>query len=237
MTEDPAFEDAVRELADTLEELRSELTAPPRGPFGLPRPPTPREVLRLTEQYTIPALVALLEANVRLLELLAAVIRVADGRPLDVAAREEGLLDIGRRTVGDAGRVGANGLAAASRATLERLDDALAELQDAAAGGAADDPEVQRLLSEARTLRAEVDDRLAEADSTVDTDQAGDDDAGAEPGGLEEAQGVERDTGGPVEVDVEEELDTLRRQADRPDDGPDTGDDGDDAEADGSGSP
>ncbi len=232
MDEDPELETAVRELADTLQALRSELREPPRGPLGLPRPPPPRELLRLTEQYTIPAIVAVLETNVRLLELLAAAIRVADGRPLDGAVDDEGLLAAGRRTLGDASREGAGGLAAASRATLERLDDALADLQEAADGGAPDDPEVQRLLSEARALRAEVDDRLADAtaaDAPVTRDNAtgpGTDDA-------DESPSDESGAGGPVQVDVEEELDTLRRQADRPSDDPDDGahDDGDDADA------
>jgi hypothetical protein len=230
MTDDQALEAAVRDLADTLEELRAEFRDPPRGPLGLPRPPSPRQVLRLTEQHTIPAIVAVLETNIRLLELLAAAIRVADGRPLDAVDGDEGLLTAGSRTLEAAGRKGGDGLAAASRATLERLDDALAELQDAADGGEADDPEVQRLLSEARRLRATVDERLAEAtraresgaDDSPDSTTADTTGAAEQPGG------------GPVEVDVEEELNTLRRQADRPDDDAADGDDGD-GSGDGSG--
>jgi hypothetical protein len=226
MEDDQTLEAAVRDLADTLEELRTELQAPPRGPLGLPLPPNPREVLRLTERYTIPALVTMLETNIRLLELLAAAIRVADGRPLD-AAQEGGVLGTGVRTVEAAGREGADGVAAASRATLERLDDALAELQEAATGDAPDDPEVQRLLSEARNLRAAVDDRLADATSSHDS---GTDGGAASPDADSEATPAEDPgSGGPVEVDVEEELDTLRRQADRPTDGDDSGD-GDDTE-------
>jgi hypothetical protein len=221
MDNDQSLEAAVRELTDTLEDLRVELREPPRGPLGVPRPPSPRELLRLTEGYTIPALVAFLETNVRMLELLAATLRVADRRPLD-AVDEAGVLEAGSRTLEAAGRDGADGLAAASRATLERLDDALAELQAAAGGDAPDDPEVQRLLSEARELRAEVDERLSEATtgqasgSKPTTGSAGEDPEAKAAG----EEGVD----GPVGVDVEEELDTLRRQADRPTD-PDDGDD------------
>ena len=53
------------ELSETLESLRAELQEPPEGPLGLPRPPTPRELLRFTEQYTIPTTIALLEAAIR----------------------------------------------------------------------------------------------------------------------------------------------------------------------------
>ncbi len=216
------LEASVRELTATLEELQSELRDPPArtGPLGLPRPPSPGELLRFTEQYTIPALISLLEANVRLLELLAAALRVADGRPLE--ATEE-LTDAGGRL--EAVRAEGEGLAAASRATLQRLDEALAELQTAAEGGTPDDPDVRRLLSQARELRSEVDERLAEAESApastdegavrVDVDGPGSDDPD---------DGEEASTG--VDLDVDEELDTIRRQVDGPDEPDEPDDDG-----------
>jgi hypothetical protein len=216
MDDDQALETAVRDLADAVEDLRAELQEPRRGPLGRFRPPSPRELLRFTEQQTIPALVAFLETNVRMLELLAAAIRVADGRPLDAVDRGDDGFETGRRAL----ETGADGLAAASRATLERLDAALAELQEAADGGAPDDPEVRRLLSEARTLRAEVDERLADP-----TDRASG--SGTGPGvtydDVDPRRVEEGGTGDPVEVDVEEELDTLRREADRRDDSGDGG--------------
>ena len=210
MDESDDLEAAVRELSDTLEQLQTELRRPPTGPLGLPRPPSPGELLRFTEEYTIPALVSLLETSIRVLELLAAAIRVADGRPLDGAV-EEGIAGVGERSleyVGD----GSEGLAAASRATLERLDDALAELQEAAEGGRPDDPEVQSLLADARELRTEIDSRLAEAGSDADADPA---DAGMD------RDGGDADEEAAVDIDVDEELETIRRQVD-PDDGPET---------------
>jgi len=211
MDESDDLEAAVRELSDTLEQLRTELRQPPTGPLGLPRPPSPGELLRFTEEYTIPALVSLLETSIRVLELLAAAIRVADGRSLDGAV-EEGVAGVGERSleyVGD----GTEGLAAASRATLERLDDALAELQEAAEGGRPDDPEVQSLLADARELRAEIDGRLAEAASDAEAESPADRDP--DGGG-----GTDEDESG-VGIDVDEELETIRRQVD-PDDGPET---------------
>jgi hypothetical protein len=221
MADDQSLAAAVDELADTLEDLRVQLREPPRAPLGVPRPPTPRELLRLTEGYTIPALVAFLETNVRMLELLAATLRVADGRPLDVVD-EPGVLEAGSRTLRAAGRDGADGLAAASRATLARLDDALVELQAAAEGDAPDDPEVGRLLSEARELRAEVDERLSEAGQASGSHPTTGS-AGEEP---EATAAGDEGVDGPVGVDVEEELDTLRRRADRPTD-PEDGDEAD----------
>jgi hypothetical protein len=202
---DRELETTVEDLAETLEDLRAELREPPRGPLGLPRPPTPGEFLRFTERYTIPALISLLEASIRTLELLAAALRVADGRPLDGDPSV-------RREVTAAGT---DRLAAASRRTLSTLDDALAELQSAATGGEPESPELQRLLSEARQLRAEVDDRLAEA-TTAETGRASD----PEPvnievtggGDAESPDDRDRPPGDEAGVDVDSELETIKRE-------------------------
>ena len=220
------LEASVRELTATLEELQSELRDPPArtGPLGLPRPPSPGELLRFTEQYTIPALVSLLEANVRLLELLAAALRVADGRPIE--ATEE-LADAGGRL--EAVRAGGReGVAAASRATLRRLDDALAELQTAAEGGTPDDPEVRRLLSRARDLRSEVDERLAEteAESTPAEETTGAVEVDVDGPGESDDGEVDEEPSDDVDLDVDEELETIRRQVDGPDDGDEPDGDG-----------
>jgi hypothetical protein len=164
---EPDLADAADDLAETLEALREELRAPPRGPLGLPRPPRPGELLELTERYTIPALIALLETNIRLLELLAAAIRLVGDHPVD-AGRERRLNASEFAVTG--GREGLDRLTAASRTTLERLDDALADLQEAATEGTPENPEAERLLEQARELRAEIDDRLVEVDERERTD-------------------------------------------------------------------
>lgn len=196
----------VEELAETLEDLRAELRDPPRGPLGLPRPPTPGEFLRFTERYTIPALISLLEASIRTLELLAAAIRVADGRPLD-----------GERAVRrEATAAGTDRIAAASRRTLSALDDALAELQSAAARGEPESPELQRLLSEARQLRDEVDDRLAEATTAEPPSPAGPDPVDIEVTGGDEAGPTDDGDRTPddegADVDVDRELESIKRE-------------------------
>jgi hypothetical protein len=185
--------DAATELSETLEELRAELQEPSRGPFGLPRPPSPTELLRFTEQYTIPTVIALLEASIRVLELLAAGLRVADGRPLDA---------VSDRSVGAIERAGRDRLAQTSQETLRRLDDALTQLQSAAAGEPSD-PELRRLLDEARKLRSEVDERLSAAVSEPDTDTK---DNGGSSG--VEIQPSEDGVG----VDVDDELASIKEE-------------------------
>lgn len=139
------------ELEETLESLRGELTTERRGP---PRPPRLGELLRFTEQYSIPTLIALLEATIQSLELLRRTLRLADpGR----AAREEteaarGQLD---RVGSEAGEQVAN--------ALEDLRAALSATERPS------NPESQRLLKDARGLTAEIEARLRDAEATVRT--------------------------------------------------------------------
>ena len=199
--------EATAELSETLESLRAELESPPEGPLGFPRPPRPRELLRLTEQYTIPATVALLEAAIRSLELLAAALRVADGRPIEAASG-----------AGRSGTPAGDRIAATSRETLRRLDDALAELQSAARGDPSN-PEMRRLLDEARDLRSEVDDRLSEAiEGSGPRPGRGPTEHGDEPGTPTEQYDPAPDTGArraerddAVAIDVDEELESIKR--------------------------
>jgi len=181
------LDDLSEELSVTLRDLRDELRTP-RGPFGLPRPPTPREVLRFTESYAIPTAVAVLEANIRALELLAAAIRAVEGGASDAERARDRAESV-------------------SRATLERLDDALVSLQDALEGRPEND-EARRLLDEARELRAEIDDRLRETPRSADRGGTG----GADPD--KTTRNVHE-----VPVDVESELDSIKRDLDESDGG------------------
>jgi hypothetical protein len=193
------------ELSETLESLRDELARPPRGPLGLPRPPKPSELLRVTEQYTIPTVVALLEAAIRSLELLGAALRVADGRPIDAITERSG------RSDGPGSR---DRIAATSRETLRRLDDALAELQSAARGEPSN-PEVQALFDEARTLSAKVDERLRDAVAESETETRA---RTTDPArGFEEIDAEsESDDSEPDEIgiDVDEELASIKQDVD-----------------------
>ena len=159
----PDLSTLVGDLTRSVRELQSELESE-RGP---PRPPTPGELARFTSEVTIPAIILALETNIRALELLRRALRLADrrepARP-DTAGARERAEDLGR-------------------ATLSRLDAVLADLQDALEGRPPDD-EARDLLAEARDLREEIDDRLA--------------------------QGTTGSEGEPVEVDVDAELQSLK---------------------------
>lgn len=231
------FADATTELADTLEALRTELRRPTGDSRGLPRPPRPTEILRFTERYTIPTVIALLEASIKALELLAAALRVADGRPIEAVAnrsdRESGI-----DSLETLGREGGDRLARTSRKTLQRLDDALADLQSAAAAEPSN-PEIKRLLEEARELRAEVDERLTAAVEGRDaaaTTEAGERESveiGIQAVGDASNEADESEDGDGIGIDVDEELASIKDEidADRSSSTAPDEEGGDDAEA------
>lgn len=117
-----------------------------------PRPPTPGEILRFTEQYTIPTLVALLEATVQSLELLRAVLRLAGPRPTEERLRTR--------------------LRSPESPDAATLRETLADLRAALTG--ADLPEesaAASVITDARSLTAEIDDRLASIDEERDAER------------------------------------------------------------------
>lgn len=189
------------ELSTTLRDLTEELRAgrePPRGPLGLPRPPTPRELLRFTDEYTIPTAIAVLEANVRMLEALQGAIRLARaGDEVDKRGRETRV------------RTEELGLEA-----LDRLDDVLADLQGALEGRPTD-TEARTLLDDARALRHEIDDRLRMANDSrrrpVERRTAQN---------ARNAEGLPKNDDGShsrqegVAIDVDSELDSIREEVD-----------------------
>lgn len=85
--------DVLDELGETLDELGSELREERdrevRDRFRTPRPPTFGEVMRFTESYTLPTIIAVLEATIASLELLRRLIRLSDpGRAMEDARGE-----------------------------------------------------------------------------------------------------------------------------------------------------
>ncbi|MGM0606423.1 MAG: DUF7547 family protein [Halobacteriota archaeon] len=147
---DDDLEDRLDELEETLGELRGELRADSRR--SRPTPPSLGELLRFTEQYTIPTLIAMLEATIKSLDLLRRTLRLADpGR----AAREE-TADARR----ELDRVGSKASGQLAR-SLSELRTALSE---------ADLPEngdSRRLIEDARELTEEIEGRLREAERDV----------------------------------------------------------------------
>jgi hypothetical protein len=148
------IDERVEELEARVRELRTELGRPPEGPLGLPRPPTPREVLSFTGEYAIPTAVAMLEANVRALKALQQVIRLLD--PERSAVNEE--------------RDRLQGRAAdASRLTLDRLESALEDVETTIRESDLPREDAARdVLEDARRINREIRDRVESERREVD---------------------------------------------------------------------
>lgn len=214
----------------------SPLPRPPKPP-GLPRPPRISELLRFTEEYTIPTLIAVLETTITSLELLRGTLRLVDPErdlreSADDARSTGGVLG---RAATDATREGLAGVRSEAERGLAR---SLAELRRALDD--ADLPEdaaSRSILEDARDLSAEIEARIREerergtergtggerggtassrdADAVSidvrDPDEAADGDAGdASADAAEDAESDDRPT-----VDVESELESIKDELDR----------------------
>ncbi|OYR53786.1 DUF7547 family protein [Halorubrum halodurans] len=251
---DDDLEERLDELEDVLSDLRRDLRETERDRRGPPRPPRLSELVRFTEQYTIPTLIALLETTITSLELVRGTLRLLDpGREL----REDADATAGR--LADARDGAATGLAR----SLSELRTALAE---------ADLPEEaasRSIIEDARDLSAEIEARIEEgrreadaarrsergtADRSESDDRTG---SGDRDGAVridvtdpDEARGDGSTAGDPEDdgsaaesrpaVDVESELESIKSQLDdgteneRNDAAADAGDDtGSDAPAEG----
>lgn len=163
----PDLPELLDSLEETLATLRAELdpdgTDRPSTSRGRrpPRPPRMRDVLRFTDEYTIPTLVSIMEANVRLLKLAQAGIRAVDPERSTLG---DGESDVGsvlnelRRATGDAGR-----------ASGDKLTASLSELQRAIEeSDTPQNPEARDLLTDAQSLSAEIEHRIRESREQTD---------------------------------------------------------------------
>ncbi|MHC3380886.1 DUF7547 family protein [Haloarcula sp. H-GB5] len=159
MSSDDDLTALVTDLVTTLQELETEVE--PTTDSGLPRPPTPGELLRFTSDVTIPAVILILKTNVEALKLLRRALRMAEGRPTTTGSASDEV----RQRASDL-----------SRATLSRLDGALTDLQQAVEGRP-EDEDARELIQEAQQLRDQIQDRLADEpgmSEEVDPDQVTD---------------------------------------------------------------
>lgn len=148
-----------------------------------------QDLARFTSEVAIPGLILLLKTNIQALELLRRAIRIAEGRD----PRRETAAPEMRERVERVGQV-----------TLARLDDVLAELQDAVEGRPRDDRSLE-LIEQARDIRRQIEDELDT--ETEDAEQ--------------------------VDIDVEAELRALKSDLDEETPrGDDRNGDGDDPEGD-----
>lgn len=221
--DDEELADLLADLRETLDALEGELG----GGRRRRRPPTFGEVLRFTEEYTIPTLIAILRANIRLLELFRRTLRLADpGR----AAREESATARDR-----ASDLSGQAVDRLSGKAADRLSESLAELQRALAEtDLPENPEARSVIEDARELSAEIERRLSEPGADPRADEGGgvtiavneeeeSPDEGTELGERTESdEAVGDDAGGDgVEVDVEAELESIKDELDEPEAGED----------------
>jgi len=230
---DDDLEERLDELEDVLGELRADLRETERDRRGPPRPPRLSELVRFTEQYTIPTLIALLETTIKSLELLQGTLRLADpGRSVaeDAADANNRLADV------------RDGASAGLSRSLSELRTALSE---------ADLPEEaasRSIIADARDLTAEIEARIdegrREADAARDRRSGSDRNRDRDDGNrkrdegqsdrdadespvqidvTEPGEGEDPEAGGSVddedentapEVDVESELESIKRQMD-----------------------
>lgn len=230
-----------------------------------PRPPSPGELFRFTSDYTIPTVVAVLEATIEALELLQGVIDLATPSETPERRRRSGVWG-GRRDRRDSrglarsvltDAVGEGVTAATDRAAtdaadaLERLRETLSEAD------LPEDGESRDLVADARDLSAELERRVRESREVVDRERDRERHANrgaagggpvsievGEPGGPSEAgdetEGEADDGDGEYrsdetdapEVDVDAELESIKREVGKHNTGEDAnGDDsGEDAD-------
>ena len=151
---DDELEERLDELEGVLSELRRDLRETDRDRRGPPRPPRLSELLRFTEQYTIPTVIALLETTIKSLELLRGTLRLADP---------------GRSVTDDAGAAGdriadvRDGASAGLARSLSELRTALteADLPEEAAS--------RSIITDARDLTVEIESRIQEGRREADT--------------------------------------------------------------------
>jgi hypothetical protein len=162
---DDDLDERLDELEDVLSELRRDLRSTERDrrePRSPPRPPRLAELVRFTEQYTIPTVIALLETTITSLELLRGTLRLLDpGR------------DVNDGTEATGGRLAdvQNGAASGLARSLSELRAALSE---------ADLPEEaasRSIIEEARNLTAEIESRIDESRQAADAARRKDADA------------------------------------------------------------
>ncbi|WP_313695810.1 DUF7547 family protein [Halorarum halobium] len=230
--DDDELEALLSELESTLRDLRSELDDRPdgrgrgrrrsdrraSGRRELPRPPSVGELLRFTNDYTIPTVIATLQATIEALELFRR------------------FLELGVGTDRDRGRVGDDdrsilrpALSGAGDRAASDVTDALSRLRTTLAEADLPEDETSRdVIEDARDLSARIEERIADSRETVsrerdreraenaDGDGAvvidvtdGDDRTGDADGADADAGEPEDD---PPQVDVESELRSIKRR-------------------------
>jgi ElaB/YqjD/DUF883 family membrane-anchored ribosome-binding protein len=218
------------ELRATLDDLERTLDDDGRAPDRRRRSSAPSggDVVRFTEEYTIPTVISVLETTIQSLELLRGVLRLADPDRRFRSDRD-----------GSRGR-----LDGVDRRVVDGTERALDELRQVLTGTEEpSDPTARDVFTEARELTAEIESILEEARGDGRSSRAGRRRRGAgddrrearsvvipvddADGGSESSAGTaetepdtedpvpSEDTDSGVEVDVDAELDSIREEVRR----------------------
>ncbi|MDS0298364.1 hypothetical protein NDI76_06395 [Halogeometricum sp. S1BR25-6] len=202
------------------------------GDRPIPHPPSLGEMLRFTEEYTIPTVIAMLEATVRSLELLRNVLRLADP--------QRSAFDAGDRRRSTTERLATTTM---GREALSGVDRAISDLRDALSG-LPEEEESRGIVTDARDLMAEIEARIDEAERERERSKYGyrerdgdrtrsDRGRRTEGGGRGNSETIDVTDGDDEDededeespqVDVDAELASIRREI-RGDDGSGAGDD------------
>jgi hypothetical protein len=154
---DDDFDELLADLETTLGDLRETLREE-QGERRPMRPPSPGELLRFTEEYTIPTVISVLEANIRALKLLQQLLRLAD----PARSLEEGTRSVRDRLASADTRGTAT---VAGEAALDQFERALADLQTALReSDLPTDGEARSIVEEARSLSNEIERRVVESE-------------------------------------------------------------------------
>lgn len=214
----------VRDLSETLQRLEGEIgpERPRRGPFGLPPPPSPRDIMAFTGEYAIPTAIAVLKANIRILELVGAVLRATtpgDKRGEGSRTRLENL----------------------STTTVDGLGRALAEIQHAIEEGSLPQtPEARDVVTEARRLNDELREYVDESEKTVEEERQHERERDRQGRSIPIEDGEEDredgedeiDEDASVQINIDEELRSIKDSMADGGDGDDEQEGGDDGDGD-----
>lgn len=215
-------------LDATLEELRRDLVDEAdvpsrqsnRSSRRIPQPPSVSELLRFTEEYTIPTVIALLEVTVEVLELLQGLLRLAGPGPRDTS--EAGA----RKSAPSSDRI----LRGASERAADDLVTVLRDLRTALTeADLPDNPESRSIIEEARELSAEIERRIEEGGVSSRDGEPGTPSTGAVTIEVDkdedqdsEADGETGDASRGPDVDVESELRSIKDDLNQTSDGNDS---------------
>ncbi|QZA88576.1 hypothetical protein K0C01_12470 [Salinarchaeum sp. IM2453] len=192
--DDADLANTAAELEQSMRELQADLEEDlPRGPLGFPRLPSPGEVLRYADEAVIPAIIAILEANIKILEAIQKAIRLANTG--QTVQRES------KAAVDRASRVG--------QETVERFDSALTDLQTMVEQGKLPENEAAReILEEAQDLRDEL--RKQTETARDETDETLSENKSA----LEAPEDEDEEDPDEVTIDIDSELESIMQEYD-----------------------